>query len=173
MLKRLVVAVFILVGVVTVAAVTRGAAGVPQDLDALTTIVQNGFAAIQNSLSNIQTSLNDLSALLVQSNVRITPPVVVTSATLDSALCEVVNVSGAAQTVQAQLVGGDGSVLEDTGDISLAAGHEMETASVPGTDGGLRVYCKFTAVGGSRTDIRGTLAVFTDSNSDKLSVPAE
>jgi hypothetical protein len=62
MTKRFVVVVMAMVGIVTLAAVTTNAAGVPDELQALTTAVQNGFAAIQKSLGDIQNSLTALVA---------------------------------------------------------------------------------------------------------------
>ena len=170
MLKRLLVTVLVLVSMVTTVAETGGAAGVPQDLEALTTVVKNGFAAIQNALSDIQNSLNTLSTA-GQSNVRFTPPVFVIFP--DHVACEVVNVSGATQTVLVQLMKSEGTVLTSTGNVSLAAGHATQTDLFGGPGSGLgganiHVYCKFTVVGGSRTDIRGSVVI-----TDKLALPAE
>ena len=178
MRKRWLVMLLVFVAsMVGVVAVNRGAgaAGVPQDLQALTKVVQDGFTAVQNALSNIQDSLNSLSAA-GHSNVRFTPPALVDGISNDTASCRVVNVSDATQTVRAQLIRSDGTVQKDTGNIPLAAGKELET-SIENL-GFLKVYCKFTVVGGSRTDIRGTLAVFgafsgIQVSGDKLSVPAE
>jgi len=158
-----------MVGTITVNR-SAGAVGVPQDLQALTTIVQNGFTAVQNALRGIQDSLNSLSAV-GDSSVRFTPPVAsVTNS--GRYVCFVVNVANASRTVRAQLIDGlDGTVLSDTSDVSLAPGHTYNTSEIGIASS---VYCKFTVVGGSRTDIRGTLG-FRPSGSptEQLSVPAE
>jgi hypothetical protein len=174
MFKRSLVAVLVLMSMVTILVVAQsGAAGVPQDLQALTTVGQNGFAAIQSALSRIQNSLNSPTTA-EHSTVRITPPVVVTSVpSRDVAICEVANVSATTQTIRSELIQPDGTVLRQT-QIPLPAGQIAIGPFANGTRSpGLTVYCKFTVVDGSRTDIRGTLAVFNGSASDKLSVPAE
>ena len=142
-----------------------------QAVTALQNSVQNGFTSILNALSDIQNSLDTLTAP-GQSDLRLTPAALFVNP--DNAYCQVVNVSTATQTVQAQLIQDDGTILVDTGKVSLAAGHALASL-VAGTQPGVPtdVYCKFTVVGGSRADIRGSLSVGSAGKSVALSVPAE
>ena len=169
MRKVLSVMLLVLVASVVGAVVVNkgaGAAGVPQDLQALATVVQNGFAAVQHALSDIQNSLNSLSAA-GDSNVRFTP--LVTTFSPDVASCLVVNVTNATRTVRIQPITILGGVLSDhQADLPAGVG-QGESFVANGA-----VYCKFIVVDGSRTDIRGSLAISSTFSSDnKLSVPAE
>jgi len=169
MLKRLLVTVLVLLSVVTTVAVTRGAAGVPQDLQALTAVVENGFAAIQRALSDIQNSLNSLGTA-GQSNVRFTPPVFILPP--DSAVCFVVNVSTVNRSVHTQLVDRFGSTLNES-TLTVQPGAAVNAALSAAVGAGDFVHCNFTVVGGSRTDIRAALNIHDTPTSDRLSVPAE
>jgi hypothetical protein len=128
----------------------------------------NGNPTILQALQDLQNSVNALSAPQ-QANVRFTPPVFILAP--DLGVCKVVNVSAVTQTVQIQARDAVGQVLFDSGNISLPSGQVVGPV-VSGAGG--NVSCKFTVVGGSRTDIRGALAVFLQASAtDKLSVPAE
>jgi hypothetical protein len=120
-----------------------------------------------------------------QANVRFTPPLFVQINNL--ATCDVSNVLSATtrdnqptRTVRIQIIDHGGRVRNDSGNFVLAAGAIQSTSffdnSVPNG-----IYCKFTVVDGSRTDIRGSISVFNDLRTPDgvlnrfpyLSLPAE
>jgi hypothetical protein len=141
----------------------------PSDTNGNPTILR-ALQALQGTVNTLQNTVNALGAATSRGNTRFTPPAFVVDP--DFGVCRIVNVSAATQTVRVQIISFDGTLLSDTGDFSLGAG--FETTASSGLLAGV-FYCKFIAVSGSRTDIRGTLAVFpiTASASDKLSLPAE
>jgi hypothetical protein len=130
----------------------------------------NGNPTILQAVRDLQNSVNQLTARQ-QASVRFTPPVFIQ--TPDQGSCKVVNVTAVTLTVQIQSRDAVGAVLFDTGNISLGSGEVVGSVIPSGGIGPGHVSCKFTVVGGSRTDIRGALAVFQQGASDKLSVPAE
>ncbi len=127
----------------------------------------NGNPTILQAVQNLQSTLNALSASTSLGNTRFTPSAFVLAP--DMVSCEAVNVSAATQTVRVQLINGIGTLIGDTGNSSTAAGVTFGLAQA----GSGLVYCKITVVGGSRTDIRGSLGFFTLGSSQKLVLPAE
>ena len=155
--RRQVVVALVLVSMIGAVAVIRGGAATPAGLS------QGGVPEL---LINLQNSVNAISAR-EQANVRYTPSAFV----VGQARCEVVNVSQETQTVQLRVIRGDGTVAANTGAFPLAAGtaSRSQARSISG-----QVYCQILVVDGSRTDVRGNLAVTTDENAaDFLVVPAE
>jgi type II secretory pathway pseudopilin PulG len=172
MFKRSLVTVLVVLGMVAILAVARsGAAGVPQDVQALTVVVQNGFAAIQTALAQIQTTVNALGDSIVasgESNKRFTPTAFIS---VGNVRCEVANVSGDTQTVEAALLSLTGAV-QNSATLTLGPGVSSRTESVnaPGF-----ARCQFVVTTGSRTAIRGALVVLTGPapGTDTLVVSAE
>jgi|SRR5215831_15208113 len=88
----------------------------------------------------------------------------------DNCECEIVNVTTSAKNIQIVMIGGDGTVLADTGVISVPAGH---TATLISGHNGSQ-YCKF--VNASPTSFRASIACFlagaTGAGSDFVALPA-
>ena len=71
--------------------------------------------------------------------------------------CLIVNTTGVNRTVQIQVIGDDGVVLDDSGDVILAAGAIAES-SVKETSGNHPRYCKFTVA--NKNFVRASACVF-------------
>ena len=154
-----------------------------QDNNGNPTILQ-AVQAIQNTLASLGTTLPSIGTTLVafqnavsppsQENVRFTPPVF--PSVSDFVTCEVVNVNRETRTVRLQLIDALGTVRQDSDNIPVGAGNARELRGLsPVPTVVMPVYCKFTVVDGSRTDIRGAVEIFpvTAPGGDKLTVPAE
>jgi hypothetical protein len=161
--RSLLAIVLILLSLVGVVAVNRAyaqsqAGGVPDAIRDL----QN---ALTTALTNLQNSVNAIHATN-QANVRFTPPVFVDVS--DLCRCKVVNVTSAAKTITLELLSDIGTVVQ-ANTVSVPPGSVFRGTAAGGARG---LYCKFTVSGGSRTDIRGSIAI-RSTGSDTLSVPAE
>ena len=127
------------------------------DNDTLT--ILQAVQTVQNTLASLGTSLDSLRnalSLSAQANARFTPPV--SAFPTDSVECDVVNVSSLMRVVRLQLINNVGLVIADSNNFPLSAGNtNVLTLTSAGSDE--PIYCKFTVVDGSRTDIRGTIEV--------------
>ena len=86
----------------------------------------------------------------------------------DGCECKLVNITTVAKTVRVQLIRDDGLVINDSFNVSLAAGRGI---TMSGGNSGSQ-YCKFTNA--SPAYFRGTISCFgTVSNSDQVAAPAQ
>jgi hypothetical protein len=133
--------------------------------------LQTAMNTLQTSVSTLQTSVNALIASTSQGNTRITPAAVATSP--DVGICTVTNVTDVPRTIHVQMIDGNTGVLVSENGANGQLVQPGRSAYAPnGTN--RRLFCQFTVVDGSRTDIRGDLAIYTaPSGSDKLALPAE
>jgi hypothetical protein len=170
LIRTSVVTVFLLATAGLVWTVHAQSDGNPVILQAVQAL-QSSVDAIASQLTALQTSVNALSAPN-QTNIRFTPPLIVSSSNV--AACFSVNITDVTRTVQIQVLSDSGTVIDDSGNVTLAAGHTW-IISVFGSSLGETVYCKFTVVDGSRADIRAALGIFSAPGDPtfKLSVPAE
>jgi hypothetical protein len=112
--------------------------------------VQRSIVGLTVNLGALQSGL-DVTLAPIAVNFRWTPPV---NATLDRVGCVVVNVSGVQKTVHIELRRGDGSnFAEETADVE--PGEVQGVDSQTGQSGAFQ--CRFTVIGGTRADIRGSL----------------
>jgi hypothetical protein len=133
--------------------------------------LQTALTTLQTSVGTLQTSLNALIASTSQDNSRITPAAVATSP--DVGICTATNVTDTPRTIHVQMIdGNNGALLSENGGSGQLV-QPGRSAVAPSTTN-RRLFCVFTVVDGSRTDIRGGLAIYTaPSGSDKLALPAE
>ena len=76
--------------------------------------------------------------------------------------CNLTNVGHKARTVQVRIIG-DGAVLLDSGEVTVAPQHTANYY-VDGVPNGAPMYCEFT-VEGSKNDYRGAVKLFHYPNS--------
>jgi hypothetical protein len=98
----------------------------------------------------------------------VTPSIGVGAST--NAACKLVNISSSTITAQLQLVDSAGSVLLDSGSITVVAGHETSQVLLTAND---EVYCRF--VKASKSKVRASLTAFGSSGdrTDQIVVAAE
>ena len=133
--------------------------------------LQAAMTTLQTSVGTLQTSVNALIASASQGNTRITPAAVAISP--DVGICTATNVTDTPRTIHVQMFDGNNGTLfsENGGNGQLV--QPGKSAVAPSTSN-RRLFCVFTVVDGSRSDIRAGLAIYTAPNgSDKLALPAE
>jgi hypothetical protein len=144
----------------------------PNSVPGMLDEILNRIISLQTSVNTVQTSVNALSAPGA-GNVRITPPVNVNLERNESANCQGANVSDHTLTVRIQFINSDGVTLTDQS-FSLAAGKSTASGQLSSLSSFPTVYCKFTAVGGTKDDIRGAIAFFNPpTGGARFSLPAE
>jgi hypothetical protein len=127
--------------------------------------------ALQAEISALQTSVNALIASTSQGSTRITPAAVPISP--DVGICTATNVTGVPRTIHVQMIDGNTGVLVSENGANGQIVQPGRSAVAPNRTN-RRLFCQFTVVDGSRTDIRGDFAIYTaPSGSDKLALPAE
>lgn len=88
----------------------------------------------------------------------------------DTCECEIVNVTASPKNVQILMISGTGTVLANTGVVTVPAGHTA--TAVSGANGSQ--YCKFVNV--SELNFRASIACFlsgpTSAGSDFVALPA-
>jgi len=117
--------------------------------------VEHSIASVQSTVDTLTTKVDALGQSQ-ESNVRASAPFFAAGG-IGALLmaCPVSNVSDVAHMVRIQLVTGQTISAEQT--INLAAGASAQV--VTGQGQGNLAYCKFTALDGTRSDIRGSLTV--------------
>jgi hypothetical protein len=85
----------------------------------------------------------------------------------DAFECELANVSSGDRVVRIQIIDADGIVLSDSGDFILPAGRSDFVAFQTRAE----LYCRFDVQAG-KDDYRGSAAMFNNSGSDFVAVPA-
>jgi hypothetical protein len=76
----------------------------------------------------------------------------------DGVTCYILNVSAKDRTVDIQVINGSGTVIVDSGSLTVAPGHtKQEGGGVPDSD---TYYCKFTTSSG-KGDYRAAIARFS------------
>jgi len=138
-----------------------------QSLQTSVASLQTSVANVQNSVANVQNGVDAISAS-DQSNVRFTPILSVKSAAIS---CWVHNVTTSPRSVRVQLIRYlDGSSALDA--TLLVPAESVRAASQAFVS--LTGYCKFTVVGGVRSDIRANIEALDPGFSTSfLSVAAE
>ena len=112
--------------------------------------VQRSVVGLQVNLDALQSGL-DLQLAPMSVNFRWTPPA---DATFDSVDCSVVNISDVQKRIHIELKKSDGAnEAEETVDVDPGA---VRVVRSDGPRWGM-FHCKFTVIGGTRADIRGTL----------------
>jgi hypothetical protein len=136
--------------------------------------VQSTLNGLVGQVNSLVTALNNFIAASAPGNTRTTPPVV--AFTPDTIFCTATNISATSKNIRVQVINANtAATLFDTGAAGSPVSPNLSTAgSAAGGAAGTRAICKFTAVNGTKDDIRGVLALFAASNaSDKLLAPAE
>jgi hypothetical protein len=133
--------------------------------------LQTAMNTLQTSVSTLQASLNTLIASTSQGNTRITPAAVSTSP--DTGICTATNVTDAPRTIHVQMIDGNTGLLLSENGANGQLVQPGRSAIAPPNTSNRRLFCLFTVVDGSRTDIRGDLAIYTGPSSDKMVLPAE
>jgi hypothetical protein len=159
--KRILTVFLVLLSVVVVGAVSQigataqTAAGVPQLLQ-----------QILSAVADLQKSVDAIENVNFK-NVRFTPPVFNFTFSGENGGCEVVNVSDSSRTVETVARSFNGAVVDSKTSVLGPGAIDALTISPIG-----QFSCKFTVVGGSRTDIRATAFIGAGTR-NVLSVPAE
>jgi hypothetical protein len=98
----------------------------------------------------------------------VTPTAYVGSATYVA--CKLINVSSATIPAQLQMLNSTGTVLEDTGPVTVGAGHLVGLSHFAPTDD---VYCRF--VKASKSKVRASLNIYTfaDDTTDHTVLAAQ
>jgi len=143
----------------------------PNSVPGMVDEILNRIIHLQTSVNAVQTSV---SALIPSGpgNIRITPPVNVNFERNESANCQGANVSDGTLSVRIQFINSSGVTLTDQ-TFSLAAGQSVASGQLSSSPF-QTVYCKFTAVGGTKNDIRGAIAFFNPpTGGARFSLPGE
>ena len=138
---------------------------IPPPSDPVLAAVQD----VQRSIVGLQANANALQASLdahiAPSHFRWTPAAF---ASADLVTCRVVNISDVEKTIHIEVKTGDGSnATERMANVAPGA------VAIAGT--GVRrgsFHCKFTVIGGTRADIRGTLS-WVNPDGRSVQLPAE
>lgn len=167
MLKRFLITVLLLVGIIGAVAVSWvSAAGLPsleqQILQAIITLQNSVLAAI----AGLQSSVNALG-VSNQTNVLATPPFLITDSE-SSALCAANNVSETTKIVRFQIGGGSIPPIDEVHILPPMGGGSTVAYPAPGA-----VTCIFTVQNGTRAEVRGSISEIVTSTGDiKRSGPA-
>jgi hypothetical protein len=135
------------------------------------TILQ-AVRAVQSTLDGLVTTLNAFITTQAPGNVSFTPAVVAFAP--DTIICTATNVTAAARTIRVQVINGNTAAsLAENSPTGISTGSGLSTAAAI-TATSTRAFCKVTVVNGTKTDVRGVLALFAASTaSDKLVIAAE
>ncbi len=125
---------------------------------------------LQTAINTLQTSVNALIASTSQGNTRITPAAVAISP--DTGICTATNVTDVPQTIHVQMIDGNTGVLLSENGANGQLIQPSRSAVAPNATNH-RLFCVFTVVDGSRNAIRGDLAIYTGTGSDKLALAAD
>lgn len=111
-------------------------------------------SSVESALSGIQDTLNALVAE-AQSNVRVTPVMIIAGSSLNQRIqCVVTNVSNARRTISIQVISASASAGVLAQDSFGFDPLHTTLFALSTSEGAL---CKFTVTNGSRTDIRGVI----------------
>lgn len=143
------------------AIVPTGGAGNPTILDRLQKL-QDAVEALGISIGAIDTKVSGMQTTVTtlenraDASVRLSPPVFVGAA--GAVICSISNVGSAAHKVRMELISGDLGTVRTTllDNFSLQPG-EATVASDPVNRG--TWYCRFTAIDGTRSDVRALAQV--------------